>query len=312
MLRTRLPLPLVLSAFIVTFSCSAIGHQSNAGESGTANSAGQTQAMPEAGSAKGVTDQQIRKVDFRNFTYEPMCAGEVPEKVTLTNGEFSREKQEDGYVDRFHFQVFDISYGDLNGDNSEEAIVLTTCNTGGTGNFTEGFIFTLKNAKPVLLERIPGGDRAYGGLHKARVENGQLLVEAYDPGEGGANCCPELILTTRYDVSSGKLKQVGKSEKRPLYPTQKVSFPKGSTGTTLKITLPGDEGKRFIVGARAGQTLDVTVNSEKLSLRLLEDAELTNNTNGFSAVLPKNGDYTIEVANIENSPVEITLNIRIR
>jgi hypothetical protein len=268
--------------------------------------------MPEAGSAKGIVDQQIRKVDFKNFTYDAMCAGEESQKVTVTNGEFSSEKQEDGYVDRFHFRIMDISYGDLNSDNSEEAIVLTVCNTGGTGNFSEGFIYALKDAKPVLVDRIPGGDRAYGGLLKARVEDGQLVVEAYDPGEGGANCCPELIVTTRYDVSGGKLKQVGKSQKRPLYPSQRVAFPKGSTGTALKITLPADEGKRYIVGARAGQTLDVSVNSEKLSLRLLEDAELTSNANGFSALLPKNGDYTIEVANYENTPVEITLNIRIR
>jgi hypothetical protein len=208
--------------------------------------------------------------------------------------------------------VFEVSYGDLNNDNSEEAVVLTTCNTGGTGNFTEGFVYALKDSKPALFANIPGGDRAEGGLRTAKVENGQLVVESNDPGETGGACCPEFILTTRYDASSGKLKQIGKVDRRPVYPTERVKFDKGTSGTTIKITLPVSEGKRYIVGARAGQVLDVSVNTDKANVRLLEDTETTENTNGFSATLPKNGDYTIEVSNYDDEPITVTLNIKIR
>jgi hypothetical protein len=295
---------------LVSISCSV--RSENVPTGNEINTVSPTAAQPEAGSGKAVIDQQIRKIDFKNFTYEPECASEDVRKITVKNGEFSSEKQEEGYVDRFYFNVIAISYGDLNGDNSEEAIILTNCNTGGTGQFTEGFVYTLKDGKPALFSRIPGGDRAYGGLRAARVENGQLVVEANDVGPEGGACCPEFVVTTRYDVSSGKLKQIGKPDKRNLFPSQRVTFAKGTTGTTIDVKIPPQEGKRYVVGARAGQILDVSVNTDKASLRLLEDAEITEDTNGFSATLPKSGDYTIEVTNYLTTAINVQINIRIR
>lgn len=277
-----------------------------------ANAANIAENPPEAASGRSSVEQQIRRVDFKNFTYQPSCTSEDKKSITVKNGEFSTEKQEDGYVDRFYFNVVSITYGDLNGDDSEEAVVLTVCNTGGTGNFSEGFVYTLKGDKPALFATIPGGDRADGGLRSARVDSGQLVVESNDPGENGGACCPQVVVTSRYDVSSGNLKQVGKEERRDLFPSQRVSFPKGTSGTTINIKLPTGEGRRYIVGARVGQTLDVSVNTDKADIRLIEDAETTQNTNGFSAHLPKNGDYTIEVTNYESSQVDAVLNIRIR
>ena len=142
----------------------------------------------------------IRRVDFKNFAYEPFCAGEEKQKVTVKDGEFSEEKQMDGYVDRFYFKVFDVAYGDLNGDGKDEAVILTVCNTGGTGNFSEGFVYSIKARKPSMIARIPGGDRAYGGLRAASVVAGMLVVESNDVGEQGGACCPEFVITTKYKL----------------------------------------------------------------------------------------------------------------
>ena len=169
----------------------------------------------------------------------------------------------------------------------------------------------MKDAKPVLFAKIPGGDRAEGGLRTARVEDGKLVVESNDPGETGGACCPLFILTTNYDAASGKLKQVGKVARRPVFQTERVSFAKGATGTTIRIRLPANEGKHYVVGARAGQTIEATVNTDKADVRLLEDAETTNITNGFSAVLPKSGDFTVEVTNYEKSPLDVIVTIKI-
>ena len=294
-------------------SCSIFKNTANTISAGQTSNANEAPAQPEAATAKAQVDQQIRSVDFKNFTYQPDCAGEDTKKVTVKNGEFSSEKQADGYVDRFYFKVMSVAYGDLNGDNSEEAVVLTVCNTGGTGNFTEGFVYTLKDGKPTLFATIPGGDRADGGLRSARVDNGQLVVDSNDPGPDGGACCPQFVITTRYDVSSGKLKQVGKGDKRSLFPSQRVSFAKGTSGTTINVKIPPDEGRRYVIGARAGQTLDVSVNTDKASVRLLDDEIQTEDkTNGFTAVLPKDGDFTIEVTNYEGAPIDVTVNIRIR
>lgn len=254
----------------------------------------------------------IRSVDFKNFTYLALCAGETPEKITVKNGEFSKATQMDGYVDRMLFNVFDPSYGDLTGDGKDEAVILGVCNAGGTGNFSEGFVYTEKAGRPVLLARIPGGDRAYGGLRSAKVENGTLVVDSNDPGENGASCCPELAVTTRYKLSGSKLIAVGKPERRELFPTQRVNFARGASGTTFDVTVPSWEGKRYLVGARAGQMLKVSTSSDKVSLRLLEDASVTEGINNFTARLPKTGDYTIEIQNNADTEVRITVNIKIQ
>lgn len=309
--KQRIFTAVIAANLLIVSSCSVFRNSANAGSGNTAITVGEP-AEPEAAAGKATFNQDIRKVDFKNFTYEPDCAYDDNKRITVKNAEYTYEKPADGYTDRFYFKVFEISYGDLNSDNSEEAIVLTVCNTGGTGNFTEGFIYSLKDGKPVLYTKLPGGDRAEGGLRTARVENGQLIVESNDPGPTGGACCPEFILTTRYDASGGRLKQVGKVERRGVFQTQRVSFAKGTSGTTIKVKIAANDGRRYIVGASANQVLDVSVDTDKASVRLLENIETTDNTNGFSAVLPKSGDYTIEVSNFDDKPIDVVLNIRIR
>ena len=262
-------------------------------------------------SANVIAQTGIRSVDFKNFTYEPLCIGNESRKVTVKDGSFTEEKQMEGYVDRFYFEIFGVSFGDLDGDKQDEAVILGVCNTGGTGNFSEGFVYKVKDGKPVLVERFAGGDRAYGGLKSAKVENGFAIVERYDPGEHGASCCAELILTSKYKLTNGKLAEVGQPVKKDLYPKERISFAKGTTGKTFKTTIPAGEGRRFVVGARAGQRLSASTDSSDAQLRLLEDARVTEGINNFLAALPKSGDYTIEVRNNGDKDLTVTVNIRI-
>jgi hypothetical protein len=254
----------------------------------------------------------IRSVDFKNFTYPAYCIGEKPENITVKDGEFYREKQEDGYVDRFSFNVFDIAYGDVTGDGAEEAIVLSVCNTGGTGNFSEGYVYSMKAGKPVVIARIPGGDRAYGGLRSTRVEGGLLTVESNDVGDEGGACCPQFVVTTKYRVSAGKLIAMGQPSRKDLFPKQRVTFARGTTGATLDLTLPAGELQRYVVGARAGQVLRVSTGSPDVSVRLLEEAPVTEGVNGFSARLPRSGDYTVQIENTSSAEVTIKVNIKIQ
>lgn len=264
-------------------------------------------ALPAAGA-----QADIRSVDFKNFTYTALCAGEKAQKITVTNGEFSKEMQMDGYIDRMYFRVFDASYGDLNGDGKDEAIIIGVCNTGGTGNFSEGFIYAEKVGKPILIARIPGGDRAYGGLRSAKVENGILIVESNDPGTNGASCCPEVAVTSRYKLRGSRIVAFGKSGRRELFPTERIKFARGMSQTTFDVTIPPEEGRRYIVGARAGQTLKVSTNSAKVSLRLLDDAPVTEVVNGFTARLPRSGDYAIEIQNNAETDVPVKVTIKIQ
>jgi hypothetical protein len=263
-------------------------------------------------STAAFTQSGIQKVDFKNFTYLPYCAGEDPQKVTVKNGEFSKEEQQDGYTDRFYFNVFNVTYSDLTGDGQPEAIVLTVCNTGGTGNFSEGFIYTLKAGKTLLLARIEGGDRAYNGLRSAVVENGLLAVDRNDVGENGGACCPEFAVTTKYKLTGDKLIASGTPVRRELYPSEPLKFGRGASSATVKLTIAPEDRKRFTLGARAGQIMSVSVDNPKISIRLLEDALVTEGTSAFTAKLPKSGTYTVELSNYEETPVEVTLTVGIK
>lgn len=160
-------------------------------------------------------ESDIRKIGFENFTYQPSCAGEEKLNVTVKNGEFSRETKQEGYEDRLHFSVFSVVYGDIDRDGKDEAIILTSCNTGGTGQFTEGFVYTIKTGQPTLLARIAGGDRAEGGLRTAKVANGFLVIDR-NRDEGKGLCCPEFAELVKYQWKGNKLVQIGKPVRHPI------------------------------------------------------------------------------------------------
>ncbi len=204
----------------------------------------------------------IHQVDFKNFTYQPSCTdmenGKNLENITVKDGTFVREKQEKDYIDRFYFDVLQVTYGDLTGDKQDEAIILSNCNTGGTGQFTEGLIYTMKGGKPTLLARVPGGDRADGGLRKLTVENGLLVIEANDEAQAAGACCPEGTITTKVRIDNGKLIEVGTPVKAELYPKQRISFDKGKSEKTFTVKIASEDRKRYTLAARADQTLTVS------------------------------------------------------
>lgn len=253
----------------------------------------------------------ILKVDFKNVTYMPYCAGEKPRRVTVKNGEFSEEKDAGDYIDRFYFRVFDIAYGDMTGDGKPEAIVLTVCNTGGTGQFSEGFVYGSVRGKPLMLARIEGGDRAFGGLRSAYIERGMAIIEQNEEGKNGGACCPEFVITSKYRLALNKLVAVGKPMKREIYPKEPLKFAKGASSAEIGLDVARQDRKRFTVIAKAGQIMSVSVNTGKLSVRLLEDAMVTEGENAFTARLPKNGTYTIEVSNYEDANIEGLLKVTI-
>ena len=264
--------------------------------------------LPAAANAQS----SIRDVDLMNFEYLPYCIGEKPEPIKVKDGKYFEETDQDGWTERLYFSIFNISYGDLTGDGREEAVVLSVCNTGGTGNFSEGYIYGYSAGGTQLLARIPGGDRADGGLRTASVERGELIVESNDPGELGGSCCPEYIISSRYRLFRGRLIQLDQPTRRDIFPVERVRFPKGTTGVTFKVTIPADEGRRYIVGARAGQSLTVSTDSDDGGLRLLEEVQPVYGINNFLARLPKNGDYTIEIRNHAAETREFLVNIKIQ
>ncbi len=249
----------------------------------------------------------IRKVDFKNFTYD-VDIFEKKEKLTLKNGEFDRNTEED----KLFFVVTDVVYGDLNGDGKEEAVVTTSMNTGGTGNFSSGIIFTMKNKKPVILTKFEGGDRAYGGIRGAKIEKGLFILEQNDVGDAGGACCPQFSVTTIFQLKGKKLVQIGKIERRELYPANRVSFQKGKSIAIIPIKIEKYDRKRFVVGAKKGQTLLVSSAAKGISYSLFTGEGTVENTdNGMIVKLKENGDFVFDVSNDNDADMDFSITVEI-
>lgn len=168
--------------------------------------------------------KSIRQVDFQNFTYRVLCGVEDAKDATrikTIGGTIKNAKLVDGiyqWIDEKLPMYFDIHkpiYGDLTGDGKEEAVIKAECNNGGTGQPTEGFIYTLKAGKPFLLARLESGDRGHYGIVEIKIRNKNLIVTRNDP-RGGSDCCATHTLTSTLRWNGRKFAAVGKPVRRKI------------------------------------------------------------------------------------------------
>ncbi len=155
--------------------------------------------------------QNIRQVDFKNFVYR---GGGEDVRVRRGRGTY-RERGGADFV--YSVEGVRVSYGDLTGDGREEAAVTLYYTGGGTGAFSKGFLFTLRQGRLALLTPFEGGDRADGGIREAAFEGGLLRVRRNEPERMNevpvGLCCPLYVITTRYRWDGRGLVRVGEPQK---------------------------------------------------------------------------------------------------
>lgn len=167
----------------------------------------------------------IRQVDFKNFTYPWYPTGYPPphakRKITLRDGEMKKDAVKN--IDRIWASLANVSYADLTGDGSEEAIVTVVTNFDPNGSVACVFLYRLRNGEPRLLWSHETGDRANGGLRSIKVEGFDLVVEQYEIKsdwskgsyeDGTALCCPKRFIRCHYRWNGEKFEK-SKSETLP-------------------------------------------------------------------------------------------------
>lgn len=163
--------------------------------------------------SRGAVD--IRTIDFRNHRYAPDCLrGDDGKQQTVQtrDGVFERNNEQD----KIHFAVAGVSHGDLTDDGHDEAVVLTTCNTGGSGVLDQGFVYGARDDQVVELGRIETGSNAFGGIVSLRINKGRVTVERYATDEDGAHCCPKYIDTTYLRWDGARLVSDGNVSRRKV------------------------------------------------------------------------------------------------
>jgi hypothetical protein len=258
------------------------------------------------------------QVDFRNFVYHPSCADfesqeEATVPVRVTEGLFEGKPGTD--FEGLYFEVGEILQGDLTGDGRAETVVRTMCSTGGTGRFDEGFVFGTKEGKPVLLGRIPGGDRASGAVRCVRIEQGALKVERLGNDSGAARGI-DFVDTETWKIQGGGLAEAGKAVRRRLGPVERakpIRFARGASSGTVKGTTNGAED--YVLQAREGQTMTVRLTSSPKGAAafeiMIDDYTVACQGTEWTGELPASGSYRITVVATKGS-ASYELNVGIR
>jgi hypothetical protein len=246
--------------------------------------------------ASGAT--KIRTVDFFN---EPWDFGDGV-IADVMNGEW--QSGPTNSEDYRSFQIYDVDHGDIDGDGVEEAIVSTSENTGGTGQFSDAVVFRWTGKGPVRVTGHGVGDRADGGLANVVIVGGVARIDRYTNGEGA--CCPTELTTYSVKLKGNKLINT-----RPAKVRAFVVFGAGDSGSTVITFLRGTTsaayegaaGESAVFDAAKGQT--VTISSQKQrrgvgtsAVRLLRDTTIIGTVAAGSVGsfrLPASGRYTVTV-----------------
>jgi hypothetical protein len=104
--------------------------------------------------------------------------------------------------------IREITFGDIDGDGAEEAILLIDSNLRGAGTSLDAYVFGVVDGKPAFRARIEGGDRGDGGLQSVSVAAGEVLVRRFELTPSDDVCCPSRVLVERWRWRDGKLLKV--------------------------------------------------------------------------------------------------------
>jgi hypothetical protein len=127
--------------------------------------------------------------------------------ITLTEGQYTNpdfNQLEDAVHDTFMGTA--RGFGDMNGDGSEDAVIVLATNTGGSGTFVEIVLVLNINGDP---QQVPGyqvGDRE--PVHTLTIDDGILTtdVTVHDADDGF--CCPSVEETWHLKLENGALVRI--------------------------------------------------------------------------------------------------------
>jgi len=153
----------------------------------------------------------IRNVDFQNFTYE---SDDQILRIRAGRGTYRGHGNE---VFSYRVERLSVAYGDLTSDGKEEAAMTFYYTGGGSGTFSKGFLFSLREGRLALLTTFEGGDRGDGGISEVSIEAGVLRVRRNEPERMNnvpvGLCCPKYLIGTDYRWDGKRLVQTGQPQK---------------------------------------------------------------------------------------------------
>ena len=186
-----------------------------------------------------VAQQNIRQVDFKNFTY-PLSGhllghdslewldtrvhtAPKGRTIRLVDGSdltktssFVMDGKQYGQYEGFKFES--VKYADLTEDGNDEATIVLRYYSGGTQTTNYVYIYALEEHGPKLLAYCHTGNRSDSGLYDVYARNGFLVFELLDPARASGECCSSGVLISHYKWQQGIFKLAGPIQRRSLPP----------------------------------------------------------------------------------------------
>lgn len=269
--------------------------------------------------ASGPQAGEWAEIDFLNFSYSQDFDDD--DVFSTVDGEFVRG--EFGDPDFLSFSVVEVVYGDIGGGDTDEAMVSVAYNTGGTGQFSNVFVYEVVAGEPILLDRAGVGDRALGGIVEVEMEADELVIGRYD---GEAACCPDRRVDVRYRLESGRLVAVSDpAETATIFVSSSDSVApeiKFLVGTTSAFIVGDVSDDSFaILEAGRGQLLTLTM-EELEGVTAVQGVELVDDNDEVlltvgpgsseSVTLPYDGFYSLQGVSGGGAGPQVELELSIR
>ncbi|MCB9100706.1 MAG: META domain-containing protein [Anaerolineales bacterium] len=158
-------------------------------------------AAPPAAAATGLTVDQLA-----NATYSGIYDDQA---VTLTEGNYEGEPftADSPIRPTVNFNPNEVAFGDLNSDGVDDAVVLLSENSGGTGTFIYLAAVINQDGQPtnVATTQLPGNDPQ---LKSMTLDGGQIILDVVTQGPDDAECCATAKQRWTYALQDNALTQV--------------------------------------------------------------------------------------------------------
>jgi hypothetical protein len=172
--------------------------------------AGSSSAQSKSKQVRKTTNaaSDIRKVDFKNFNYGPLCPGEhqffaAPgDKIVLRKGH-------DQFGDAMNYaDLGSVKYVDFDGDGKEEAFVIINGQTSGSSNtFLAVYVFAYRNGSARQIWSKCEENSA------AKLVGRSILFTYPEWVGDDAHCCPSYFTTDTYRWRGSRIARISKKRK---------------------------------------------------------------------------------------------------
>jgi len=137
---------------------------------------------------------------IRNAVYDIPKFG----KITFKDGAYDREANDSLGQSYVHIGLVDLfTFGDLNGDGSEDAVTFLASNFGGLGIFLSLEVLLNNNGSPSHVASYPIGDRV--GIDSVQIVQGLIDLHIITQRPDDPMCCPTLHVSRKLRLQNGKL-----------------------------------------------------------------------------------------------------------